>query len=76
MTFKSAFIVKLLISSFICVSLLGCTKKELYESIQPKYDEAECRKLPQYEYEECINTQAKSYEDYRKEREDIINDKS
>ena len=54
------------------MTLASCTKKELYETIQPKYDEAECRRLPPEQYEECIKRDAKSYEQYQKERQEVI----
>ena len=73
---QSRFVVKSIFSALILISFSGCTNKELYESIQPKYDKNECRKLPPHQYEECIKTESKSYEDYQKEREDIINKKT
>jgi hypothetical protein len=60
----------LLISSTLLIT--GCTGKQLYNSMQPKYNEAECRKLPDREYKECINKKNMSYEEYEKERQKII----
>jgi len=57
----------------ITLSFSGCSSKELYESTQPKYDENECRKLPPHQYDECINQEAKTYEENTREREEIIN---
>ena len=58
----------------IFLSFSGCSSKELYESTQPKYDENECRKLPPHQYEDCINQDAKTYEEYKREREKIIDE--
>ena len=46
----------------------GCTNKQLYEASQPKYDEAECMKLPRSQYEECMQREPLSYEEYERER--------
>ena len=58
----------------ICLisALLGCTNKEFYNSTQPKNNEAECRKLHPTEYEKCISLGSKSYEEYEKERQEIM----
>jgi hypothetical protein len=52
--------------------LTGCTSKQLYNSIQPKYTEAECRELPETQYEECLKKKSMSYEEYEKERQKVI----
>jgi hypothetical protein len=72
---QSASIIKFALLALVWLSLIGCSSKELYESTQPKYDENECRKLPPYQYDECINQEAKTYEEYKKEREEIIDKK-
>ena len=72
---QSTFIVKTILTVLILISFSGCSSKELYESTQPKYDENECRKLPPHQYDECIKTESKSYKEYQKEREDIIDKK-
>jgi hypothetical protein len=66
------FIIKILFTTLVLTSIFGCSSKELYESIQPKYDENECRNLPPHQYDKCIKTEEKSYKEYQKEREDII----
>jgi hypothetical protein len=58
---------------FVLISLSGCSSKAFYESTQPKYDENECRKLPPNQYDKCIKQEAKPYEEYKKEREEVIN---
>ena len=72
MTIKITLVIKIILFTIISLSFSGCSSKELYESIQPKYDENECRKLPPHQYEECIKTESKSYDEYKKDREDII----
>ncbi|MBA6328272.1 hypothetical protein H4J46_10030 [Colwellia sp. MB02u-6] len=58
----------------ICLifTLSGCTNKEFYNSTQPKNNESECRKLHPTEYEKCISLGSKSYEEYEKERQEVI----
>ncbi len=68
-------VLKFVFIVLVFLSLSGCSSKELYESTQPKYNENECRKLPPHQYEECINQEAKTYEEYKRERQDIIDKK-
>jgi hypothetical protein len=75
MKFQLVLIVKIIFSTLILSSFSGCSSKELYESMQPKYDENECRKLLPHQYEECIKTKSKSYKEYQKDREEIIKKK-
>lgn len=76
MKFQSTLILRIIFSALIVFSFSGCSSKNLYDSIQPKYDENECRKLLPHQYEECIKTKAKSYKEYQKEREEIIKQKN
>ena len=73
---QSVVVIETMFLGLVLLSFSGCSSKELYESIQPKYDENECRKLPPHQYEACIKRDAKSYEEYKKEREEIINKKA
>lgn len=66
-------VIKITFITLVLITFTGCTNKELYESIQPKYNESECRKLPPHQYEKCINQKAKSYKEYKREREEVIN---
>jgi len=65
-------VIKITLITLVLITFTGCSNKELYESTQPKYNENECRKLQPHEYEKCINKKAKSYKEYKKEREEII----
>ncbi len=69
-------VIKTTFTTLVLTSVLGCSSKELYESVQPKYDQNECSKLPSLQYDECIRNEAKSYKDYQKEREEILNKKT
>jgi len=76
MKLQSILVIKFAFLALVCISFSGCCSKELYESTQPKYDENECRQLPPHQYEECINQEAKTFEEYKREREEIINKKN
>jgi len=72
---QSTSVITLALLALVCLSFSGCSSKELYESTQPKYDENECRKLPPNQYEECMRQEAKTYEEYKREREEIIDNR-
>ena len=53
--------------------LSGCSNRQLYESIQ--YDQKlKCQTLPQSQYEECMEKASQSYEDYKRARDEVIDD--
>ena len=54
---------------FLVFIVSACTSKQLYDAGQSKYDLSECAKLPQTEYEKCIEHRKQSYEDYERERQ-------
>jgi len=56
------------------VMISACSNKQIYEATQPKYNEAECMKLPKSQYDECIQREALSFEEYEKERREIANE--
>ena len=68
-------VIKIVLMTVILITFTGCSSKELYQSIQPKHNESECRKLLPHLYEECINQKAKTYKEYIKERQEVINQK-
>lgn len=61
-----------LITISLSLACFGCSNKQLYEAFQPKYDETECRKEHESEFENCMRKQAITYEEYEKERKSII----
>jgi hypothetical protein len=54
--------------ALVQIAVSGCTNKQIYEATQPKYNQAECMELPKSQYEECMNRDAETYEEYEKER--------
>jgi len=66
---------KFTVLSMIALILLGCSNKQIYNSVQENR-RMECGKLPQNQYEDCIRDYSTSYEDYERERQASINDES
>ena len=60
--------INIVLVAFFLIAISGCTNKQIYEATQPKYNEAECMKLPQSQYEECMQRDVETYEEYEKER--------
>lgn len=60
--------IALLTIAFICV---GCNSKGTYESIQES-NRIECERLPQTEYEQCMDSLKTSYEEYERERQEAM----
>ena len=55
------------------VSLLyGCSNQAAYETVQQS-QKNECAKLPQGQYEDCMHEVDTSYDDYERERQEVIN---
>ena len=65
---------KRIFSLFLVVILTACTSKELYQTGQD-YQKSECRNQAQTaeQHAECNRVQSKSYEEYEKERKEIVN---
>ena len=70
---QSTVVQKSILPVLILILFSGCSSRELYESTQPKYGENECRQLPPDQYDDCIKMETKSYEEYQKDREEILN---
>lgn len=62
-----------LIFLFFSLVLTGCTQKNLYNSIEGHHRH-QCKMLPPPLDQECLEAPKKSYEDYLREREEIIRD--
>lgn len=51
--------------------LVGCSNRAVYDNIQLN-QRNECFKLPPSQREDCLDSIDKSYDEYRKDREDVI----
>lgn len=56
----------------LAIACSACTNKQLYETIQSN-ERLECQKIVRrIEYEECMRQINQSYEDYQREREQVL----
>lgn len=62
-----------LVFLFIGLALTGCTQKNLYNSIEGHHRH-QCKMLPPPLDQECLEAPRKSYEDYLKEREEVLSE--
>jgi len=60
---------KLILSIFLII--VGCSSTTAYESIQAG-NRSECSTRPPPQYDECINNANKSYDEYERERKEVI----
>lgn len=52
--------------------MAGCGNRAVYENIQMN-KKRECSKLPPSEYEQCMRDVNKPYDEYERERREVIN---
>ncbi|BES69043.1 hypothetical protein RE428_00610 [Marinobacter nanhaiticus D15-8W] len=64
---------KLLCVLLSLVVLVGCSNRAVYDNIQLN-QRNECFKLPPSQRSDCLDSIDKSYDEYRKEREEIVDD--
>ena len=62
---------KKLLVLLVVFSIAGCSNKAVYENIQINNRNA-CLKVPQSQYEECLERSNKSYEEYERERKEVL----
>jgi len=65
--------VVLIISAIVLVA--ACSNKQVYTAIQQN-QRFECTKLPQGESERCLRQFDTSYEQYEKDRQDIVKEQN
>lgn len=59
----------------LCIVFMhACSSRGLYEAIQ-NYQKVECRKVPQSEYDECMERVSESYDVYTQSREEATEKK-
>ena len=54
----------------VLCSLPACSSRQVYELIQIR-ERNECLKLPESQYEECIERADQGYDTYKKNREEL-----
>lgn len=68
MTLKSTFALIL-----ISLTLSACSNQAIYNTLQQNQRNA-CLKEPPVLYEECMERASQSYQDYRRERDEMLQD--
>ena len=53
------------------LALAACSNRQVYDAIQDN-QRLECAKLQGSQYEECMKQVSQPYDEYRREREDLI----
>ncbi len=69
---------RVFMSRLYCIALLlvvmalsACTNQQIYSSIQND-QQLKCQQLPPSQYDECMADAGISYEQYKKEREEVL----
>ena len=57
--------------TLLAITLTACTKQAWYQGAQSA-KEAHCLKEPVSEYEDCMQQSSETYEEYKKNREALI----
>lgn len=57
----------------LALTTAGCSSKLAYEEIQRNQTQA-CPTLPKDAYEQCMQSHNRSYEQYRREREELLDE--
>jgi len=62
----------ILITALSLLVLSSCSNKGIYEQIQTN-NRVECGKLSPSQYEECVEGNSKHYDEYERERQEVLN---
>lgn len=58
-----------LLMVLVMLGVAGCSNKAVYDNIQLN-NRNDCAKLPPSQYDECIESASKSYDEYKRERKE------
>ena len=63
--------------SLVCICtlfLIACTNQVIYDNAKESIRDEECHNLPSSEaYDQCIERGGKSYGDYERDRQEVLN---
>jgi len=62
---------KILLLFLFIIFVAGCSNRAVYENLQFN-KRTECIKLPHSQYDECMEGMNKSYDEYKRERDELI----
>ncbi|MAD73485.1 MAG: hypothetical protein CML20_01550 [Rheinheimera sp.] len=57
------------------ITVSGCSNKAVYQNLQLNKKQ-ECRRLPVTQYDDCMRDMAQSYEEYERQRKQVIENKA
>jgi hypothetical protein len=66
--------INLLLASICILSITACTNQVAYDSVKGNLQNDECHHLPSSARDECIGQRNQSYDDYEKNRQDMLNE--
>lgn len=64
---------KVIAACCFAIAISGCTSKQLYNAVQQNRIQACSKELPQ-DQEACKQRYEKSYEDYERDRQEVMDD--
>lgn len=62
---------KLTLLILTLLTFVGCSNKAVYDGIQTG-NRVECSQLPPSQYEDCMNKVNKTYDEYKRDRKELI----
>lgn len=62
---------KVVFMSIIVMVLAGCSARAVYDNVQLN-NQQECARVPPSEYDACMEAASKTYDEYQREREELL----
>ncbi len=59
------------LSPVVLLGLAACSQQQVYDAVQQNR-QFECQKLPGTQYEECMERYSEPYEEYERERQQLL----
>ena len=57
--------------AFFTLTLAACSSRDIYNAVQHN-NELKCNRLPQAQQEDCMHDGDQSYEEYERERKELL----
>ena len=65
----------LIVLAVAVFTVSGCSNRAVYQNLQLNKKQ-ECRRLPVTEYDDCMRDMEQSYEEYERQRKQVIENKA
>ena len=62
---------KVVFISIIVMALAGCSARAVYDNVQLN-NQQRCARVPPSEYDACMEAASKTYDEYQREREELL----